>query len=107
MPSVRAFPTYYSPVGKQTLTVSSSSVGLTVPTTVQVRAAIITVEYTVAVTDYLRHWTTGDDPTANEGQPLYHGDILELTNVEAISNFRAIRVTNDMKLNIQYYGGGV
>ena len=107
MPSIRAFPTYYSPIGKQTLTVSSSAVGLTLPTSVQVRAAIITVEHTVLAADYLRHWTTGDDPTTSEGQPLYSGDILELTNVEAINDFRAIRVTSDMKLNIQYYGGGI
>ena len=107
MPTVRSIPTYYSPISKQVLTVSSSSVGLTVPTTVQVRAVLITVEHTVASSDTVRHWKTGDTPTTSEGQLLYSGDILEITNVSAISNSRFIASGNDMKLMVEYYGGGV
>jgi hypothetical protein len=37
---------------------------------------------------------------------LYNGDTVEILNVDAINNFKAIRVTNDMKIMITYYGGG-
>ena len=107
MGTIRVLPAYYSPIGKQALTVSSSAVGFTLPATPQVRAVLLTVEYTVASTDYLRYWATGDAPTASDGQALYHGDILEITNVDMINNFQAIAVGNDMKLMIQYFGGGV
>ena len=105
--AVRAFPTYYSPISKQALTVSSSAVGLTVPTSPQVRAVLITVEHTVKSDDTVRHWKTGDDPTTSDGQLLYSGDILEISNVSAINNARFIATGNDMKLMIEYYGGGV
>lgn len=103
---VRAFPAYFSPISKQALTVSSSAVGLTVPSSPQVRAVVITVEHVTNSSDTIRHWKTGDDPTTSEGQLLYSGDILEITNVEAINNARFIATGNDCKLMIEYYGGG-
>ena len=105
--AVRAFPTYYSPISKQALTVSSSPVGLTIPTSPQVRAVLITVEHITNSDDTVRHWKTGDSPTTTDGQLLYSGDILEIANVEAIKNVKFIATGNDMKLMIEYYGGGV
>ena len=107
MGTVKTLPSYFSPISKQVLTVSSSAVGLTIPTTPQVRAILLTVEHTVSNTDTLRHWKTGDDPTTSEGQLLYSGDILEITNVSAISNLRLIASGNDMKVMVEYYGGGI
>ena len=104
---VRAFPAYFSPISKQALTVSSSAVGLTVPTSPTVRAVLITVEHITSAGDTIRHWKTGDNPTTGDGQLLYSGDILEITNVSAINNARFIATGNDMKLMIEYYGGGV
>ena len=107
MGTVRSFPTYYSGISKQALTVSSSVVGLTVPTTVQVRAALITVEHITLASDTVRHWKTGEDPSVTDGQLLYSGDILELTNVETITKVRFIATGSDMKLMIEFFGGGV
>jgi len=106
--TVRALPLGYAPISKQTLTVSSSAVGFTVPTsqTTAVRSALVTVEYVTATTDTVRYWITGDNPTTTEGHLLYNGDILELSNVMAVTNFRVIATGNDMKLQIEYFGGG-
>lgn len=105
--AVRAFPTYYSPIGKQILTVSSSAVGFTLPTSPQCRAVFFSVEYVTATTDTLRFWVDGSIPTSTEGMLLFNGDTVEITNVDAINNFKVIQVTNDMKIMITYYGGGV
>ena len=104
---VRALPTYYSPIGKQILTVSSSAVGFTLPSAPQCRAVFFAVEYVTASTDTLRFWVNGDTPTTTEGVLLYNGDTVEITNVDMINNFKIIRVTNDMTLMITYFGGGV
>jgi hypothetical protein len=102
----KIIPTFYSPVGKQVLTVSSTAVGFTLPTTVQIRAVYFSVEYATATTDTLRFWVDGSTPDASNGMLLYNGDTVEILNVDAINNFKAIRVTNDMKIMITYYGGG-
>ena len=104
--TVRVLPLGYAPIGKQALTVSSSAVGFTVPTSEQVRSALVTVEYVTTSTDTVRYWVTGDTPTTSDGHLLYNGDILELSNVTAITNFRVIATGNDMKLQIEYFGGG-
>jgi len=105
--TIRAIPTFYSPIGKQNLTVSSSAVGFTLPSTPQIRAVFFSVEYVTATTDTLRFWVDGSTPKTSEGMLLYNGDTVEILNVDAINNFLVIRVTNDMKIMITYYGGGV
>ena len=100
---VRALPVYYSPTGFQKLTVSSSSVGFTLPTTLQTRAVIFTVEDAQC-----RMKVDGNAPTTTDGILLYVGDVVELTNVDMINNFRAIRTTStDATFQIHYFGGGV
>jgi hypothetical protein len=99
---VRSLPAYYSPIGHQTLTVSSAAIGFTLPASPQCRAVIFTVESGNA-----RFWVDGTSPTSAVGMTLYVGDIVEITNVDMINKFLAIRVSVDSVLNIQYFGGGV
>lgn len=102
MGTVRAFPTFYSPTGFQKLTVGDTVVGFTIPTTVQCRAVIFSVE-----TDQIRFKVDGNDPTTTDGLLLNSGDVVELTNVDMITNFKAHRVTTDATIQIHYFGGGV
>lgn len=101
MGTVRAFPTFYSPTGFQKLVVSSTAIGFTIPTTVQCRAVIFSVE-----TDQIRFKVDGNAATSTDGILLEAGDVVELTNVTMIDNFLAIRITNDATLQIHYFGGG-
>jgi hypothetical protein len=102
MATVRAFPTYYSPLGFQKLTVSSSSVGFTFPTTVvPIRAVIFTVE-----NNDIRMKVDGGTASATDGLLLKVGDIVELLNVEAIKNCSLMAVAADGLIQIEYFGGG-
>jgi hypothetical protein len=99
--SVRAFPTYYSPIGSQKLTVDTA-VGLTLPNAPQTRAVQISVEgYSI------RFQVDGTTPDSTTGHLLYVTDVLELTNVNAINNLKMIKVTSAATVQITYYGGGV
>jgi hypothetical protein len=98
--SIRVVPQYYSPIGFQKLTVSNLAVGFTLPASPVTRAAILTVE-----TDAIRFRLDGSDPDASSGHIVAKDDSLELTNVQMVQNFKAIRVTNDATLNITYFGG--
>lgn len=100
--SVRSFPTFYSPIGFQKLTVSSTAVGFTLPTSMQVRAVNFTCE-----TDQIRFRVDGSNPDSTTGVLVNDGDIVDLLNVDAINNFKAIRITNDATIQIHYFGGGV
>lgn len=105
--TIRALPAFYSPIGKQILTVSSSAVGFTLPTAPQTRAVFFAVEYVTTATDTLRFWVDSSVPTTTEGILLYNGDTVEITNVDMINKFLAIATGSDMKLMIEYFGGGV
>ena len=97
----RSFPTYYSPIGFQKLTVDTA-VGLTLPATPQVRGVQLTVE------NYnIRYRIDGSDPDSTTGHLLYPTDVLELLNVDAIGNLRVIKVTSAAVVQITYFGGGV
>lgn len=97
----RVVPSYYSPTGFQRLPVSGTVVSLTLPTEPPVtRAVLIQAE-----TDMIRFRLDGGDPDGTNGQILMVADNLELTNRQMISNFRAIKVTNDAVLQIFYFGG--
>lgn len=101
--TTRVLPSYYSPTGFQKLTVSSSAVGFTLPTSVpQTRAVIFTVE-----NNPIRMKVNGDDPTTTDGILLYVGDEIELTNVDMINNCRLIAQSSDGLVQIHYFGGGV
>ena len=100
--AVRTFPTFYSPIGFQKLTVGATAVGFTLPTTsLVVRSVILSVD-----TNSVRFLLTGSDPDSTTGIKLNDGDLLELDNVEMIKNFKAIRVTSDATLQVHYFGGG-
>lgn len=86
------------PLGYQQLTVSSTAVALTLPATGIVRMAVMVVE-----TDAIRYRDDGTSPTASVGMPVASGGGVIVYNA-AISKFKAIRQTNDAKLNISYYG---
>jgi len=62
--------------------------------------ALITVE-----TDSVRFLTNGDTPTSSFGMLGSNGDTIELESYDEISKFCAIRITNDVTLNITYNFG--
>lgn len=98
----KVLPLFYSPLGFQKLTVSSSAVGFTLPSVVPtIRAVTVTVE-----TNSIRYRLDGSDPTATDGHLLYDGDVLDITNVNSILAFKAIAVGSDAAIQITYYGGG-
>lgn len=99
---VRSYPVFYSPTGFQKLTVSGTAISFTVPTTIVTRAVVFSVE-----TDQIRFRVDGSDPDSTTGVILSPGDVVEITNVDMINNFTAIRVNTDAILQIHYFGGGV
>jgi hypothetical protein len=93
---------HFPPLGFQKLTVSSSAVGLTVPTTdpkAVVRSAHFTVE-----TANIRMRYDGSDPTTDTGELLYVGDVVELSNIEMVSDVKFIAVSSDGVIQIHYHG---
>jgi hypothetical protein len=100
--SIKVLPLFYSPLGFQKLTISTSAVGFTKPAvTPTVRAVTVTVE-----TNNIRYRIDGSDPDATTGHLLYDGDVLDITNVNSINSFKAIAVGSDATIHITYYGGG-
>lgn len=78
-----------TPTGSQSLTVSTASVGLTIPNSAGLAksmAAYLTVEG-----GPIRFWVDGTAPTNATGHLLNDGDQLELTDRDELSKFRAIR----------------
>jgi hypothetical protein len=105
MASIRAFPTYYSPLGFQKLTVSSSPVGFTLPTvskTNPIRAVIFTCE-----NNDIRMKIDGGAASATDGLLVKANDIVEILNVEAILNCSLMAVAADAIIQIEYFGGGM
>jgi len=103
MGSVRAFPTFYSPIGFEKLSVAGVVVGFTLPTTsISIRSVILSVE-----TNSVRFRVDGTDPDSTTGIKLNDGDLLELDNVDMIRNFKVIQVSAGATLQIHYFGGGV
>lgn len=90
---------------KESLTVSTVAVTLTVATYApsgapRVARASLQVEGCA-----VRAWSTGDTPTATVGQKFNVGDFVEVVGVKDIQNFKAIRDTTcsgDATLQIVY-----
>lgn len=102
MASIRTFPTYYSPLGFQKLTVSSSPVGFTIPDLgIPVRAVIFTLE-----TNDIRMKVDGGAASATDGLLIKANDIVEILNVTAIKNCSLMAVGADATVQIEYFGGG-
>lgn len=53
--------------------------------------------------DQIRAWCNGDTPTSSVGMLYEVGDEFEIVGKDNIRNFKAIRVTADATLSIQYY----
>jgi hypothetical protein len=86
------------PIGFQTLTVSGSAVGLTVPTAANIMA-IISVE-----NNSVRYRDDGTNPTASIGFLLYPGNTLNLENLTVLNATKFIAVDGtDATLSIGYY----
>ena len=84
------------PNGYQQLTVSSTAVGLTVPTGSSV--AVIIVE-----SNPVRYRDDGTNPTAAVGTPVLQDQSVEVTG-DALAAIRFIRSgASDGTLNINYY----
>ncbi len=84
-------------LGYQKLSVSSTAVGFTIPSGT-VRMAVINVE-----TDAVRVRTDGTNPTSASGMPFAAGSSFAVCPGQIVA-FRAIRVTTDASLSIEYYG---
>lgn len=91
---------------RESVTVSSSSIGLTAATfapgtratpATHAQFALMTVE-----TDQIR-WNAVPSTDADSSDHLANnGDVIELHGINCIRNFRAIRVTGDATLRVQY-----
>ena len=84
----------------QTLTVSDTAVGLTLPD--RTNAALITVDNTS-----IRWWDSGDTPTASVGHLAPAGTQIQYfnsTDRDLLFNFKAIRATlADAVIQVTYY----
>lgn len=85
------------PLGYQQVAVSTTAVGLTLPSGV-VRMAVITVE-----DNPIRFRDDGTNPSSTVGV-LVQPDVTILVCGPAVSGFRAIRTGADAKLSVSYYG---
>jgi hypothetical protein len=91
----------YAAVTKETITVSSTAVGLSSATKTTAGGVKVVRCVGRVETAAIRYWTTGDAPTATEGIPLDTGDAFELHGGE-IEGFKAIRQTStDGKIQIE------
>lgn len=94
------------PYATEQKTVSNSAVGLTtalVDNTAnypdfKASGAVIEVR-----TDSIYYTTDGTTPSATNGIKLDAGDQLPLAGYQKIKNFKAIRVTGDATVNVQYF----
>lgn len=58
----------------------------------------------IAVRDDAVYYTVdGSTPSATNGIKLEVGDVLPIAGYQKIKNFKAIRVTTDAKLDVQYF----
>jgi hypothetical protein len=82
----------------ETLTVSSTALGLTASKISGMSVAILTAE-----TAQMRFWLDGTEPTATQGHVLEAGDMLVLEGASVLAGFKAIRTTgSDGKLQCSY-----
>ena len=96
--------TDYAPYAYESLTISSTAVGLTASVygeDVRVMQAFITLE-----SAQIRFRIDGNNPTTTEGHLLEAGQNLTLENYNAIKNFRAIRTgSSDGNIRVTYFRG--
>ena len=81
--------------GYESMTVSTTAVGITDSVRSGRDRALITVE-----TDEVRFRTDGGAPTSSEGHIAAAGSSIVLDSAEELVNFLAIRVTSDATLKV-------
>ena len=81
--------------GYESITVSTTAVGITDSVRSGRDRALITVE-----TDEVRFRSDGPAPTASEGHLVSAGDSIILESAQELVNFKAIRVTTDATLKV-------
>lgn len=81
--------------GYESLTVSSTAVGIDDSVRDGRDRALITVE-----ADQIRFRTDGPAPTSSEGHLVDAGSSIILESAEELVNFKAIRVTTDATLKV-------
>jgi len=91
-------------IGHQQLTVSSSAVGLTVPTGTHPKHALITIQ-----TNGVRWRADGTNPTSSVGNPLAANDRLDWTDPmgnysSLIPKINFIATAGDATLDVEYFG---
>lgn len=97
-PGIERFAVGLRPAGHQQLTVSDTAIGLTVPTSLRVRLAVVSVQ-----TDAIRSRDDGTDPTAAIGTPWAIAEKFYVCRA-SLASVRFIRQTTDAILDIDYYG---
>lgn len=85
----------------ETVTVSTTAIGLTPQINKNISRAFITVETAV-----VRFHTSAEDvPTSSVGHEAFVGDIIKLESAHEVANFRAIRKDGtDATLRVSYGG---
>lgn len=88
-------------IGKQTLTVTGTAQGLTLP--IGAVSAIFQVESDIL--DFaIRYWEDGTTPTSTVGFFQGNTAVVELTTAENLRNFKVIQGTlGTTQLNITFY----
>jgi hypothetical protein len=96
----------YAPIGFQALTVDGTAggVGFTLPTG-KVLSDISSI-FMTCETAQIRWTIDGTTVTASNGHIMDTGTSLTLSNRDAISKFKAIRVSASGALMVTYLGGG-
>ena len=84
-------------LNSKALTVSNTAVGLDSALSLSHEAARIHIE-----TDQIRYWLSDKIPTSSDGILTEAGDIIILETTEEVREFRAIRVTLDATLMVEY-----
>jgi len=85
------------PAGYEQLTVSSTAIPFaSIPD--KAGKVVISVE-----DDSIRYRDDGTDPTTTVGMVAYPGTVIILNSKQAITKFKAIRITTDAELNCLYY----
>ncbi|NLE57154.1 MAG: hypothetical protein GX616_02250 [Planctomycetes bacterium] len=87
------------PTEVETVTVSSTAVGLTAAKYAGAVVALVTVE-----TAPIRVWCNGTAPTSSAGTLMNAGDQRLLQSPEEIAGFKAIAVSADATIQVEYGG---
>lgn len=86
------------PLGYEQVAVSSTAIGITPPS--GTRRAFIQCE-----SNAIRYRDDGTDPDATTGMMLYPANVVQLTDLLSLTQFKAIRTGSaDAKINVSYYG---